>query len=211
MPGTNILKINGIIYDDINRLFKVNIPPAMIPESIKKQAIENAKKVRGAKDDYGALGLDKNEITKRIKEFKKDNSIESLFAVFINVKSVSTVLSFIMKQDKKKLLKDPHRSQLMEETLNELAALFNKEIFVLPVSKSKTASSSVDNEVVETLTNNIMSLFEILQGLTTIMGDAEKFDMNFDNLETDDFTLIDQANSVVVNGVDKITGGDLIV
>ncbi|MFX1453764.1 MAG: hypothetical protein ACFFDB_00180 [Promethearchaeota archaeon] len=207
--GEAIVNINTISYGK-NKLFKVTIPPIMIPASIRNHIISNAQNVWDTKKKYIDLGLENKEVKERLKQYKKDNDIRDLFAVFIKIgDSRSTVLSFITGHNKQDYTKnDTERRNLTSKSINEISSQFNKEVFILKSSNTKSTKSQVSSEIIDNYKNTIKYLFDKLVALNTMMGADDKFEML--DLEDDDEDLIGEIGDVMRIGIDKLIAGESI-
>jgi hypothetical protein len=127
------LKVNTVIYDEPNKLFKVAIPPSIIPNHIKENYQKQIEKLNGIKKDLKKKGLSKKEIREKIKEIKQDdkNELGFLFALFLNLGNNTNLLSFKLNKNKSKYSGEAKMKEATD-IVNALKEI--KEIQLLPYS-----------------------------------------------------------------------------
>lgn len=127
------LKVNTVIYDEPNKLFKVAIPPSIIPNHIKENYQKQIEKLNGIKKDLKKKGWSKKEIREKIKEIKQDdkNELGFLFALFLNLGNNTNLLSFKLNKNKSKYSGEAKMKEATD-IVNALKEI--KEIQLLPFS-----------------------------------------------------------------------------
>lgn len=146
------LKVNTIIYEESNRLYKITIPPSMIPTQIKERFQKQIEKINEIKRDLEKKGLSPKEIREKIKEVKQDekNEINYLFALFLNLGQNMNLLSFRLDTDKSKYSDEDVKVEEATEMVNSFKEI--KEIQLIPYSpKTKEPYKEFKKDTLEVL------------------------------------------------------------
>jgi len=145
------LKVNTIIYEESNKLYKITIPPSVIPTQIKEKYRKQIEELNTIKKDLETKGLSSKEIREKIKEIKQDekNEIKYLFALFLNLGENMNLLSFKLNTNKSKYLDDEVKMKEATEMINDFKEI--KDIQLIPYSPKKETYEEFKKDTLEVL------------------------------------------------------------
>ena len=201
------LKVNTIIYEESNKLYKITIPPSMIPAQIKKEFQKQIEKLNEIREDLGKKGLSSKEIRDKIKEMKQDekNDLNFLFALFLNLGENMNLLSFKLNTDKSKYFDDEIKMKEATEIVNSFKEI--KEIQLIPYSpKTKETYEEFKQDTLEVLDDykSKINLYEsiiiiLLRLMRTTRVSSKHYQDNHNAFFKKYLEFDDKENNIITN------------
>lgn len=188
------IRINTIFYDNARGLLRITLPVMTVPEEMMRKLKENGDIIQKERDRLFSKGVTGRELTKRLKEFKVDNSLEDLFAVFLNLDNNLNILTYRLGEDKNEYLTDLKKIQIIQETMNSITTKYKlPNPLVIPLKRKhiETEESYEKEEDEESNEINLKALI-LLDKLNDFMGRATDYSDEYEDNDEDD-QMIDEV------------------